>query len=55
MEDYSDSIIDKYDYLDMVKMYMTTCGDELRLYNPEYADSDLVRKHLNEYFNDYIN
>jgi len=54
MEGYSDSIIDRYDYLDMVKMYMTTCGNELRLYNPEYADSDLVRKNLNEYFNDYI-
>ena len=54
MEGYSDSIIDRYDYLDMVKMYMTTCGNELRLYNPEYADSDLIRKNLNEYFNDYI-
>jgi hypothetical protein len=54
MEDYSDSIIDKYDYLDMVKMYMTTCGEELRIYNPEYADSDLVKKNLNEYFYNYI-
>lgn len=55
MEGYSDSIIDRYDYLDMVKMYMTTCGEELRIYNPEYADSDLVRKNLNEYFDSYIN
>jgi hypothetical protein len=54
MEGYSDSIIDRYDYLDMVKMYMTTCGNELRMYNPEYADSNLIRKNLNEYFYNYI-
>ena len=54
MSEYSDSILDVRYYLDMVKQYMTTCGEELRLYLPDYSDSDVVSKILNDNFDSYI-
>jgi hypothetical protein len=54
MSEYSDSILDVRYYLDMVKQYMTTCGEELRLYLPDYSDSDIVSTILNDNFDSYI-
>lgn len=54
MNEYSDSILDAGYYLDMVKQYMTTCGEELKLYLPDYSDSDTVNTILNDNFDSYV-
>jgi hypothetical protein len=54
MTEYSDSILDVRYYLDMVKQYMTTCGEELKLYLPDYSNSGTVSTVLNDNFDSYI-